>query len=352
MSWKSVFGGFDEEAWAGHFQAAQGLAQRGQFSEAVEAMQRAIECASRPGGGEPLVETYVALGHLQMQRSRFELAQQAYEQGVEAARAVAGPQAQVVAGVMTFLANCHEEQGQYERAAQIYRQAIGILEARPSSEPLERLLRNTRANLASVLGNLGHGAEALALNQRVVEAERRGGDPGELSVALWTRSTLASRQGLHDEAVRAAREALELAQRWLGADDPQVFQALHQYSNILVKAGRAQEAIPLLEEGLQRFRASGTDEPIFEATWMESLADALLEAGSLDESERWYLQCLAYFTRLHGPRHQNLISAVEGYCELLRRQGREAELREQQSRLEEIRAALPPELAQRNARRP
>jgi tetratricopeptide (TPR) repeat protein len=346
-----LFGGFNEKAWDEHFQEAQFFARQGQFSEAIGSMQKAVECALRPGGEEALVETYVTLGHLQMQLSRFDLAQQAYEHGVEAARAAAGPRAQLVAGALTFLANCHEEQGQYDRSAQTYRQAISLLEELPPTESSQRLLRNSRANLASVLGNLGQGAEALVLNQQVVDAERREEEPSGLAVALWTRSTLASRQGLHDEAIQAAREALELARKWLEPDDPQVFRALHQYSNILVKAGRAQEAVPLLEEGLWQLHAAGIEDPIFEATWMESLADALLEAGRFEESERWYQRSLEYFTRIHGPRHQNLISAVEGYCELLRRQGREAELREQQNRLEEIRAALPPELAQRSARK-
>jgi hypothetical protein len=53
------------------------------------------------------------------------------------------------------------------------------------------MLTNTRSNLATVLANLGKGAEALALNQRVVDTERQNGNPAELSVALWSREAEA-----------------------------------------------------------------------------------------------------------------------------------------------------------------
>jgi tetratricopeptide (TPR) repeat protein len=351
VDWKRLFGGFNEEAWAEHYEQAMGLAQRGRLPLAVESMKKAVELASRPGGEEQLVESCVGLGNIQLELGRFELAEPAYTQAVDVARHFRGPQDRTVAGALTFLANCHEEQGRYELAAQRYGEAIEILESQPPGDGPSQLLTNTRSNLATVLANLGKGAEALALNQRVVDTERQNGNPAELSVALWSRSTIASRQGLHDEAIRAAREALELAERWNGPDSVPVFQAVHQYGNILVKAGRAAEVIPVFEEGLQRLRASGAQEPILEATWMESLADALLEAGRFEASERWYQRCLDAFTQLHGSLHQNLLSGVEGYCELLRRQGREADLREQQRRLKEIQAALPPELVRRNSRK-
>ncbi|WP_317987941.1 tetratricopeptide repeat protein [Hyalangium gracile] len=353
MSGKQWFNGFSEDDWAGLYQEAMGLAQQGNLSDAADAMKKVVEYAKLPGGQEQLVESYVGLGNLQMGMHRFELAEQTYTQAVDTARAARGPRDRLVAGAMTYLANCYEEQGRYDRSAETYGQAISILEAHPPGEEgLLQLLTNTRSNLASVLSNLGRGQEALALNQQVVEAERRGdGDPSGLAVALWTRSTIASRQGLHEEAVQASREALELAAKWNPPDSPPVFQAVHQYCNILVKAGRVQEAIPVLEEGLERLRTAGFEDPIFAATWMESLADALMEAGRFEESERWYQLSLEAFTRLHGPLHQNLVSAVEGYRELLRRQGRDREMREQERRLEEIQAALPAELVRRNARK-
>lgn len=351
MDWKRLVGGFNEQSWAEHYEQALGLAQRGRLELAVESMKKAIECATRPGGDERLVESYVGLGNIHLGMGKFGLAEQAYTQAVDVARHFRGPQDRMVAGALTFLANCHEEQGRYDLAAQRFGEAIEILESQPPGEGASQLLTNTRANLATVLANLGKGAEALALNQRVVDAERQNGNPAELSVALWSRSTIASRQGMHDEAIQAAGEALALADRWNGRDSVQVLQAVHQYGNILVKAGRAAEVIPIFEEGLPRLRASGAQEPILEATWMESLADALLAVGRFEDSEQWYQRSLEAFIQLHGPLHQNLLSGIEGYCELLRRQGREADLRELERRLKEIQAALPPELVRRNSRK-
>jgi tetratricopeptide (TPR) repeat protein len=160
------------------------------------------------------------------------------------------------------------EVGEFDRAAEALAR---VVEGRP--------LPNTRAGLAVALAEQGRCDEARWQLDALLAGDPRTPTPRELELTGATLSAWASAQANHRPA----------AEHWLAQLAPHgrayafsVFSFTgfvgHHVGALLATLGRAEEAIPLLEEAVERYRRD--DAPVWEARACRDLARALGSRGA------------------------------------------------------------------------
>ncbi|KAG2487438.1 hypothetical protein HYH03_014005 [Edaphochlamys debaryana] len=144
---------------------------------------------------------------------------------------------------------------------------------------------------------------------------------------LYTLYTLLGR--IHDDAHRYEkaeplyRQALELAQRVLGPDDPETIDALHSLAGCLESQGRYQEGEALYRQALELVqRRLGPQNPDDSAGSSVRLADCLESEGRFQEAEVLYRQALELWKGARGPENRMTINSEYWLAKCLQAQGR------------------------------
>ncbi|WP_395681330.1 protein kinase domain-containing protein [Dokdonella sp.] len=134
----------------------------------------------------------------------------------------------------------------YDEIVSDMRRGLALLDESPE----HRYLRvELSSHLAFAFNRLGRPAEAEAVLVPVV-ASLRGDDDAErvlLLDALGTLSSALGDQGRHDEAIAMQREAVDVAEKLYGKDNPVITDSLNTLARTLNSAGRLPEAIEVME---------------------------------------------------------------------------------------------------------
>ncbi|MEB3962960.1 FxSxx-COOH system tetratricopeptide repeat protein [Streptomyces kunmingensis] len=108
--------------------------------------------------------------------------------------------------------------------------------------------------LAFMLRKFGSPEEAMRLNETALERSREGNVPDEeLIGSIWQMAMAQRYQGDFDAARALDEEALAMARRLFGPDDPQTLEATHNYGVTLRCCGAFAEALALDEETARQF---------------------------------------------------------------------------------------------------
>ncbi|MBX3362218.1 MAG: serine/threonine protein kinase [Phycisphaeraceae bacterium] len=136
----------------------------------------------------------------------------------------------------------------------ILRPAAAALDTQFEDQP--EIAATLRHVVAERYHDLGLDGEAVALQERVVEARRRllGEDNTETVKSIGNLGVYQASLAMHKEAEANYREALERGRRVRGEDDPETMVYLANVGSILVQTGRFDEAEPVLREALERRR--------------------------------------------------------------------------------------------------
>lgn len=151
------------------------------------------------------------------------------------------------------------EGGEAAAAAELLGRALDAVErARsPAARPLAAELGGDRAD---ALLAAGRPAEAVEAARKAGEAARSlgpGADGGPRAIrADWIRADALRELGRHGEATRLFRRALELQERALGPEHPDVAQKAAALARHLEDAGREAEAAEFYRRALDAFEAS------------------------------------------------------------------------------------------------
>ncbi|MEO5559653.1 MAG: serine/threonine-protein kinase [Dokdonella sp.] len=121
------------------------------------------------------------------------------------------------------------------------------------------------SHLAFALNRLGRAAEAEAVLTPLV-ASLRGDDTAErvlLIDALGTLSMALSSQGRHDPAIQTQSEALDVAEKVYGKDNPLISEYTNSLARAYSGAGRLSDAVVAMERtvALDRLRSKDAQEP-------------------------------------------------------------------------------------------
>lgn len=226
-----------------------------------------------------LAETYRALGDLPRARDYFRDARQAFEEaGLSGANALA--------------ARLGEARALFDSGRLVEsRAALDAYMAASDADshaPLHAIVLLTRG---VVLADLQEGEAAMRDFESGLQlvAENAAlpcppcGQNWSARSSAWAlaqQANLLREQANYDEAERAARRAFEIAQRELGATDPETLGVLNNLSLVLSDTGRGEEALGLLQEAYdERVRLLG-------AGHFLALRAANNLALQLDESSR------------------------------------------------------------------
>nr|WP_316639888.1 serine/threonine-protein kinase [uncultured Roseateles sp.] len=307
---------------------AMALSNTSQAARALEPARRslALRQARLPADALELAESHNTLGWVLSRNYAFDEARQHLDRSLAIRQARLGPEHLDVAITLHNLGMLHQRAGQLALAENDFRRALAI-KTRLLDDQHPTVL-NTVQTLATVLAEQHRTDEALTLQQRVLMQRRtvHGSQSAAVSSALNELAGMLQDAGRSAEAISTYGEALALTEQLLGRrtlssavqinnlatalddlgdpaaesryreslairqdlvkpDDLSLARAQHNLGRWLLRAGRLDEARPLLEQAaaLRRAKlpAAGNDRIDAEL----SLAESRLLDGDLPAAE-------------------------------------------------------------------
>jgi CHAT domain-containing protein/tetratricopeptide (TPR) repeat protein len=133
------------------------------------------------------------------------------------------------------------------------------------------------------------------------------------------------RQGEYAEATEIAKRVLQLREKALGPEHPDVGQSLNNLAGLYFVQGRYGQAEPLYKRALAiGEKALGPEHPTL-GTHLNNLAGLYHAQGRYGQTEPLYKRALAIAEKALGPEHPDVGRDLNNLAELYRAQGRYAE---------------------------
>lgn len=286
----------------------------------------------------------------------------------------------LLAAVLQDAAESAAELGLYELGLPIQTRAIGLWEENTGSSSEDTLLG--RCNQAVLLAGLGRTEEAMTVakstatlaretfgddHQATISADeiranmlRRQGD-FDASASLyrsvierWTSlqgeasgravrsmgmlSTVLTSAGKFSEAEELARKALEIRQRTLAADDPQIYMTHHQLGHLLFRLGKREEAEENIRAAVEGLSATLGSQHPQSITARGSLATVLFTKGNAEEAIAVARKLLETKQEFLGIEHPSTVRSLSQLASMLSTTGEHAEAAEYAERAYAIQA--------------
>jgi serine/threonine protein kinase/tetratricopeptide (TPR) repeat protein len=288
---------------------------------AVDLVQRGALRADELSG-QPIVHARLldALGQMSLHLGRVDEAQGRLERAVAIRRATETTPSLDLASSLIHLAWAHRARGDYDRARTLVTQALDIRRA---------ALPPDHADIAEGLYELGYlaaGAEQERLYRQALAILSAATPASERRVRLLqSLSTNLRRQGRFDEAVAASREAVGVAERWLGPEHQATGQALiHLADQVKDIEQDAATAERLYRRGLDVVTRHVGEHSLRLLHGLNSLGDLLGRRGDA-AAETLFRRALAISRSATGPEHPRVADQLHKLAGQLARQGRLAD---------------------------
>jgi tetratricopeptide (TPR) repeat protein/predicted Ser/Thr protein kinase len=144
--------------------------------------------------------------------------------------------------------------------------------------------------------------------------------------------TIALHRGKHEEALAHLKQALEIREKALGPDHPDVAKTLTTLGNVLKESARYEESLTYLQRAVQTSEAAlGSEHPLV-AEALTNWGNLLRRQGKLDAALDAHRRALAIREKVYGPESPRVAGALMNVGLVLRAQGRHAEALEHQRR--------------------
>jgi tetratricopeptide (TPR) repeat protein len=192
---------------------------------------------------------------------------------------------------------------------------------------LETDLANSLGWQGYLYKNQGRYSKAESLFVRSLEIRERqlGADHPNVAVSLNNLAGLYESQGRYSEAEPLFVRSLEIKERQLRADHPDVANSLNNLALLYKNQGRYSEAEPLFVRSLEiRERQLGADHPDVAAS-LNNLAELYKNQGRYSEAESLYVRSLEIWEQQLGADHPNVATSLNNLAELYKNQGRYSE---------------------------
>jgi tetratricopeptide (TPR) repeat protein len=221
------------------------------------------------------------------------------------------------AELMDLLADILTKQGELTPSIKLRRTVVATRQTRYGREHTETLAAVIR--LAHLLAHVGQAEEAERLALECLEFERAGPTPCYAYEHLAVLGVARLNSGRFDEAEAACREALSEVTRCLGSDSPNRLAVLEWLAEALLEQGEFEESERLLEEVLAAHqRLPSEDAGLGSLFVLQGRFHGA--AGDDDASANSFARAVAWF----GERgwNRDLAKALERLAEVERRMGR------------------------------
>lgn len=194
-----------------------------------------------------------------------------------------------------------------------------LAEAESERPPDDEILQIIRHNIASCARRRGDLSDALAQFQRIL-ADRERYLGADAMNTLATRSTIAqilAEMGNPAEALRLTKQVLADEEGALGPDHTNALETRHTMAKLLASNGDLDAAIDVLRTLLPNLiRALGPDHAdVLAARW--NLARYHGQNGDRSEALRLFHEVLADRERIHGPDSEHFASARQEFDDFL-----------------------------------
>ncbi len=247
-----------EQAIDLHFNLRISLAALGEGERVLEHLRAAEALANALGDERRLARVNVYIARLLSAQGEYEQAVTACERAIAMARTLDDYGLEVVATII--LGSAYYYLGNYPKAVEALGRNLVPLDSPVVRERFGGIglpFANSRASLALALAERGEFVEAIARCTEAIHIAEAVGHPYSVTMMYRGMGHLHLRRGDLHQATLALEHALEVCQ---GVDSPLLFHAVGSalgYAYAL--SGRSAEAIPLLEEAVER--------PVMGGTW-------------------------------------------------------------------------------------
>ena len=207
------------------------------------------------------------------------------------------------------LATAVQNYPDFDRATDLYEQAIGLLaDAAPEER---RLLPNVYNNLGWIHLSKGEFEDAEAWYTRslreIADLESALGDDADLELlraeGLNGLGVVLERLGKFEEAERALRQALSIQENKLGPSHPSVANTTFSLANCLLRKEDLHTAEDAYSRALAINRRVYGQEHVTIANVLQGLAALKHRLQESEEAEALYIQALGVYDQTVGPLH-------------------------------------------------
>jgi tetratricopeptide (TPR) repeat protein/transcriptional regulator with XRE-family HTH domain len=170
----------------------------------------------------------------------------------------------------------------------------------------------------------GQHLEAERLFQRALQIWEKvlGSEHPNVANSLNYLAILSLNQGKYAQAERLFQRALQIAEQTLGPEHPNVAVSLHDLAVLLQEQGKYTVAEPLAQRALQiREKVLGSEHPVV-ATSLNDLGDLFREQGRYAEAELLMQRGLQIREKALGLEHLTVFDSLNSLANLYRDQGR------------------------------
>jgi non-specific serine/threonine protein kinase/serine/threonine-protein kinase len=296
---------------------------KGRYDEAEQTFRLAVALAERADSTQPVFRrTLTSLADLLRTRGRYAEADSISRRALALIEHLVGPDDPSVADELNGLAIAQAEQGRPAPAESLFRRVLEIREHTVGE--LHSLTARAVGNLASALFELGKlaQAESLYLRQLAINTRLYGTDHAQVAAVLYNIANVETSTGRQEQAIARFRRAIDLWERKLGPEHPHVAIGLTTLSNALGSQGRYRESLPLLERALAIRQKTLEPEHPFLATTYTELGVAYRQAGRYDDAERYLRRGLALRQKILEPNSFYIALTIGALADLERARGR------------------------------
>ncbi|MGI2905139.1 tetratricopeptide repeat protein [Tolypothrix sp. VBCCA 56010] len=129
------------------------------------------------------------------------------------------------------------------------------------------------------------------------------------------------KEGKYTQAIPLAERALEITEKVLGKEHPDVAESLNNLAVLYQEQGSYQKAEPLFVRSLAIYEKIFGKEHRLVATSLNNLAELYREQGSYQKAEPLYLRSLAIYEKILGKEHPLVATSLNNLALLYQAQG-------------------------------
>ena len=252
--------------------------------------------------------------------------------------------------VLNNLASLLRESGRYLEARDAFERALSIDEAQFGRD--HPRTATTWNNYGLLLQAMGDYTAARAAYDRAltIRIDRFGRISPYTATTLGNLGNLMTAMGAYDEAIDLHREAVDVTREAMGGEHPRYSQAVSNLAVAYDKSGDPARAEPLYQQVLDiRTKALGPEHPLTGMAWA-NLGAVTRDKGDLARSRELYERAHPILERALGPDHRQTVYVLVSIASLNLEADRYDEARRQMLEalpvIERVRGPEHPEVAE------
>jgi CHAT domain-containing protein/tetratricopeptide (TPR) repeat protein len=228
------------------------------------------------------------------------------EQAVDIKREVLGPRHPSVATSLDNAGWLHFVRGEYERAGELYADALAILDSAAAADPEHRVaLATVHSHLGPLNQELGQFSTARSHYERALDTFIDALGPGASQVAMSRNNlaTLLVKVGDYTPALALYRESLTSLEGQLGSEHPLIATSKHNQAELQQRLGRFDEAVELYRQSLEtKQRTLGPEHPSLALT-LGNLSYLYTDRGDPTAADTLAERAVAIHESAYGAEH-------------------------------------------------